>query len=271
MKNLLPIGRFSRVARLSVKMLRHYDGLGLLKPALVDDSSGYRYYSLAQIAEAERIRLLRELELPLEEIRSLLLEPNEDRARQVLAQHRNRLQSQISQHQRSLDILALLESQPSIEPYRVMQKSLEAQPVLRLRLRATFATFAQVIGPGYERLYAHLGRAGERPTGSAYSSMGEDFDEEFDLEIGVPTERLLQGRDDLEAGVLPGGMAVSTLHAGGFERITGAYQALIVWIQEHGHETSGDPLEHYLVGPGQTSDPKSYRTEIVWPIKAEPG
>jgi DNA-binding transcriptional MerR regulator len=270
MKNLLPIGRFSRIARLSVKMLRHYDGLGLLKPALVDDSSGYRYYSLAQITEAERIRLWRDLELPLEEICSLLLESNEDRVRMMLAQHRDRLQSQISQHQRSLEILAQLEAQPSSEPYRVMLKSLDTQPVLRLRLRATFATFAQVIGPGYERLYAHLGRAGERPAGPAYSSMKEAVDEEFDLEIGVPTERLLHGRDDLEAGVLPDGMALSTLHAGPFERVSGAYQALIVWLQEHGHETAGDPLEHYLVGPGQTNDPKAYRTEIVWPIKTEP-
>ena len=268
MKNLLPIGRFSRLARLSVKMLRHYDELGLLKPALVDDSSGYRYYSVAQAGEAERIRLLRELELPLEEIRRVLQEPNQDRVREMLTQHRDRLQVQIQRHQRSIGILEQLELQPANSAYLVVLKSFEAQPVLRLRARATFDTFAQVVGPGFERLYAHLGRAGERPAGPPFSSMGEDFDEEFDLVMGVPTERLLHGRDNLEPVVLPGGTAISTLHTGPFEQVSGAYQALMVWMQDHGHETAGDPLEQYLVGPGQTNDPNAYRTEIVWPIKA---
>ncbi|HEU4739971.1 MAG TPA: MerR family transcriptional regulator [Meiothermus sp.] len=72
MKNLLPISRFSQVTRLSVKMLHHYDELGLLKPAPVDSDSGCRYYSLAQAAEAERIRLLRSLELPREAIWEIL-------------------------------------------------------------------------------------------------------------------------------------------------------------------------------------------------------
>ncbi len=64
MKGLVPIGRFSKVARLSVKALRRYDEQGLLRPALVDRDTGYRYYALSQALEAERIRLLRSLELP---------------------------------------------------------------------------------------------------------------------------------------------------------------------------------------------------------------
>jgi DNA-binding transcriptional MerR regulator len=69
---LLSIGRFSRLSGLTVKALRHYDELGLLRPARVDHASGYRFYSLAQARDAEAIRRLRSLGMPLDEMASLL-------------------------------------------------------------------------------------------------------------------------------------------------------------------------------------------------------
>jgi DNA-binding transcriptional MerR regulator len=70
--NLMPIGRFSRLTGLTVKALRHYDELGLLRPAAVDPDTGYRSYSTAQVGRAEWIRTLRLLELPLDDIATLL-------------------------------------------------------------------------------------------------------------------------------------------------------------------------------------------------------
>ena len=69
---LMPIGRFARLTGLSVKALRHYDELGLLRPADVDADTGYRSYSTDQVDRAETIRLLRRLELPLDDIATLL-------------------------------------------------------------------------------------------------------------------------------------------------------------------------------------------------------
>ena len=68
----LSIGSFSRVSGLTVKALRHYDEIGLLEPARVDEWTGYRYYGLEQARVAEAIRRLRSLEVPLDEIRELL-------------------------------------------------------------------------------------------------------------------------------------------------------------------------------------------------------
>ena len=67
----LSIGSFSRVSGLTVKALRHYDEIGLLEPARVDEWTGYRYYGLEQARAAEEIRRLRSLEVPLDEIRDL--------------------------------------------------------------------------------------------------------------------------------------------------------------------------------------------------------
>jgi effector-binding domain-containing protein len=53
---------------------------------------------------------------------------------------------------------------------------------------------------------------------------------------------------------------------GAYAEIARAYQALTLWMQEHGHESAGAPCESYLVGPGQVPDPAEYRSEILWPI-----
>src|SRR5919198_348901 len=80
-ETLLPIGRFSRLCGLTVKALRHYDDIHLLRPARVDESTGYRYYSVEQLAEAGAIARLRELDVPLEECRTILAERDPEAAR----------------------------------------------------------------------------------------------------------------------------------------------------------------------------------------------
>jgi DNA-binding transcriptional MerR regulator len=88
--SLMPIGRFSRLTGLSVKALRHYDELGLLRPAAVDAQTGYRSYSSAQVGRAETIRMLRRLELALDDV-STVLETDEPAViRRVLVDHQRR-------------------------------------------------------------------------------------------------------------------------------------------------------------------------------------
>jgi DNA-binding transcriptional MerR regulator len=87
---LMSIGRFSRLTGLTVKALRHYDELGLLRPAAVDPETGYRSYSSAQVARAETIRLLRRLELPLDDVSTLVATGDPEVVRRVLLDHRRR-------------------------------------------------------------------------------------------------------------------------------------------------------------------------------------
>jgi DNA-binding transcriptional MerR regulator len=84
------IGRFSRLTGLTVKALRHYDDLGLLKPAEVDPETGYRTYAPEQAERAELIRLLRRLEVPLEDIAKLLEDDDPALHKRVLADQQRR-------------------------------------------------------------------------------------------------------------------------------------------------------------------------------------
>ena len=91
--DLMSIGEFARLSRLSPKALRLYDELGLLEPMRVDDDSGYRYYSAAQLDRARLIAALRQLQIPLAEIKSIVdLEPTA--AAERIAEHWNAAENQ---------------------------------------------------------------------------------------------------------------------------------------------------------------------------------
>ncbi len=100
---LVPIGRFAKLAGLSVPQLRHYDRRGLLPPAARDRRSGYRYYSEAQAAAARVIALLRSIDVPLADIEELLAAPEPERVRRVFAEHRRRVERRLSDARAALE------------------------------------------------------------------------------------------------------------------------------------------------------------------------
>jgi DNA-binding transcriptional MerR regulator len=87
---LMSIGRFARLTGLTVKALRHYDEVGLLRPAAVDPETGYRSYGAEQVRRASAIRMLRRLELPLDDVRALLTTDDPELVRRVLVDHQRR-------------------------------------------------------------------------------------------------------------------------------------------------------------------------------------
>ena len=77
---MLKIGDFSKLSRISIRMLRHYDEIGLLKPEVVDDLSGYRYYGVSQLPLAERIQVLKSMGFGLAVIGEILEKYDDPRA-----------------------------------------------------------------------------------------------------------------------------------------------------------------------------------------------
>ena len=69
---MLKIGEFSKLSRVSIRMLRHYDELGLLHPVRIDPDTGYRYYRESQLPTASRIAALRDMGFGLAAIGELL-------------------------------------------------------------------------------------------------------------------------------------------------------------------------------------------------------
>jgi DNA-binding transcriptional MerR regulator len=93
---LITVGQLARRVGLTAKALRHYDRVGLLAPALVDPATGYRFYGPEQVAHARLVRLLRSVDVPLEQIRECLAMPDDEAGiRLVLVKHRRRLQARL--------------------------------------------------------------------------------------------------------------------------------------------------------------------------------
>jgi effector-binding domain-containing protein len=268
MRNLLPIGRFSQVCRLSIPALRHYDELGLLTPAAVDPDTGYRYYSVAQAADAERIRTLRYLEMPLPEIR-LVLAGDPERTREVLAGHRDRLRDST---QRQHHAIALLDSMLSEEPpmtYEIHLRQTQPQQAASIRGPVAWENLGPYIGEAIGEICRVVPEQGVRFAGPplAIYHFADAEEAELDVEIAMPVAEPIEPAGRVVAATVPGGLVAATMHAGRYEEVGSAYRALAEWVQEHGHETAGPPREIYITDPGQVTDPGALRTEIVWPVK----
>ena len=111
MSVLLTIGDFSRMTHLSVKALRHYHDVGLLEPAAVDRSSGYRRYDASQVPVAQVIRRFRDLGMPVEEVKSVLDAADVTTRNQVIVAHLERMEGQLAQTQATVASLrAVLEA-----------------------------------------------------------------------------------------------------------------------------------------------------------------
>ena len=108
MDDFLPIGRFARLTGLSVGALRHYDELDILRPADVDRFTGYRRYRRDQLDTARAIARLRDLEVPLDEIRLVLAADDPAEGRRRVAEHRSRIEARITRLQRVLHVLGQL-------------------------------------------------------------------------------------------------------------------------------------------------------------------
>jgi DNA-binding transcriptional MerR regulator len=106
--DLLSIGQFARLAGLSVGALRHYDELDLLRPADIDRFTGYRRYRREQLETARTIARLRDLELPLDEIRAVLATDDPVDRRRRLATHRARIEARSNRLVRLLHVLGRL-------------------------------------------------------------------------------------------------------------------------------------------------------------------
>jgi DNA-binding transcriptional MerR regulator len=258
-EDLVSIGRFARLCRLTVKRLRHYDEQGLLRPAHVDAATGYRYYRRDQAGEALTIGLLRALDVPLPVITEVLSRDPEavDRA---LRGQRDRLAAEIRHRERLLATVQRLiaDGVPGAEV------TLADEPARQVLVaRATAAP--ERLGPVVGRCIADaLAAAGDRVAGCPIGVYPLDGLETAEMPVAVAIPVAAEPGSE----TLAGGPVAATIHIGAYEQVPIAYHALLSWLYARGHTPLGEAREEYLVGPA-TAEPDGYVTRITIPIEAE--
>jgi DNA-binding transcriptional MerR regulator len=264
---LVSIGHFSRIAWLSLKALRLYDELDLLKPAFVDPGSGYRYYDPAQASRARAIALLRSLDMPLIEIKDLLAESDPDKLRSRLEEHHATLAARLEEHQHMLRRVEQLMRRGELMSYEIEVKELAPATVAGMTFDTTPDTIGPDSGRAYQRLYEILGKEGVTPIAPPrllYHEMNEDA---WKIETCVPIAGTAPKSEELTTHEDPGGRAVTTLHVGPYDELGIAWDELRRFVRDKGYETASAPYDVYLNDPNEIKDPAKFETELVWPIK----
>jgi DNA-binding transcriptional MerR regulator len=268
---LLGIGDFSRYAGLSVRMLRHYDERGVLVPAEVDQSTGYRRYTPEQLRVAGRIRSLRDAGCGIPLIAELLplYQESPESLRERLEAHIAGLDEAASHLALQRQFAVSLASSVDGVPLVVGEREFQGSRVLLLR--RTVACY-----PAEGELWADLRTLLASQSGVNPSRFGEligatYFDAEYrDEDVEMAIWRDYDGpfipRDGFEVVDLPAQQVAWTTHHGGFETIGRATETLGAWIVEHGRRRVGPLFNIYVVGPGRESDPSKWVTEVNVPI-----
>ena len=195
----LTISAFASASRLSVKALRLYDELGLLPPARVDLSNGYRFYSSAQFGDARLIARLRQLGLPLSDIRTVLDAPPARRAEEVRT-HWARVQAEHARREElARYVLATLQGDSLMTAYTVQTRFVPSQPVATLTHRVTADELPQTIAAGMSELHRQLAAQGAAPTAAPFVIYHGEVNADSDgpIELCQPYAGALQPTGEL--------------------------------------------------------------------------
>jgi len=267
---MFKIGDFSKLSQVSVKTLRYYDELGLLKPVEVDRFTGYRSYSADQLPRLNRILALKDLGLTLDEIGTLL--DDELPAAQIRGmlrlkqvEARERVQDEQARLARVEARLRQIEEEGKMPTYEVVIK--KAEPQLVASIRDVIPTFAAQ-GRVWNELDAFLSRRKANPIGPCLTVYHDTEFKEHDVDVEVcePLGSAVPGDDRVKVYTLPGVEKMACiLHRGSFENVGQTYGALTAWIQANGYRIIGSNREVYLVAvllqKSAVQYPASYLTD----------
>ena len=266
---MFKIGDFSRLAQVSVRMLRHYDKLGLLTPSYTDRFTGYRYYTIDQLPRLNRILALNGLGLTLQQITDLLGAGNDlpvQELRGMLTLRRVELEQELADKQWQLASvearLQQIEHENDPDPYEIVVKSLERVPVASLRHVVPHVTevgyFCETL---YDQLYRRLQqlKIGWHEPEMTFYHNEEYVETEIDMEVAAPVDDGLLADppedDHLIFHEVSGcELAAALVFEGAYEEIIGPVQALLRWTGEHGHVPAGPLRELHLSGPAHLAD-----------------
>lgn len=260
---MLTIGDFARLSRVTPRMLRHYDALGLLRPQAVGEN-GYRYYLQEQLSGLARIRWLQDYGFSLKEIGPLLA-LEERQLLPLLQQRRQALYRELSRQKARIrriesDILRMEGKTFMQATYRVILLEDPAQKVFSIRQTVGVRQYHEL----FERLFREAGARGLAQAGPVQMLY---HDENFDRESSDVEAQLVVAGDGPDVAVRPACTCAAVQHHGSYEELHLAYEALCAWLGEHTeYRMCGPAIERYLNDP-DTTPPDELETGVLFPVE----
>jgi len=250
----LTIGELAQASGLSAATIRRYGTAGVLEPAHVDELTGYRYYEPAQVETAVLARTLRQLDVPLDEVRLILEEPDPTSRLARLERHWATVQRQVDLGRRERDHLARMFSgfQQLIDSFEVWTAPFEETGAI-MRRRVVRLFDVPTLTDESLRILTERAAAEDRTVlGEPILRYGwpperhdvDNADAPREVEVCLP----VSGDPDV---VLPGGTLAGTdVHGEDtlFPQLLAAYGAVSQWARTHGRRMLGPALERHRSG-----------------------
>lgn len=270
---MLKIGDFSKLSRISIRMLRHYDECGLLIPKQVDVYTGYRYYDESQLLQAGRIQALKGMGFGLTLIREILEKYTDaEELEHFLIIRKNEMEEM---HQEMLQKMRLIDS--TIEWLRKDGNIMGYDVSLKTIPERYVASVREVI-PGYEAEGMLWGIMAKETAGMnvqeqtpCYSTAvfcdGEFKEHDVEVEIQKSVAGSYKDTEHVRFKTVPPIQIASATFKGGYEQISQVNEAVAKWIADNGYEFDGLAFNIYHVSPQETKNPEDYVTEVCYPVR----
>ena len=271
---MIRIGDFSKLSRVSVKTLRYYDEMGLLKPVEVDRFTGYRYYEYDQLPRLYRTLALKDLGFSLEEIRHLLEgDLSAEQMRGMLKLRQSEIRQRVEEEAERLERVELwlrqIQQEDSMSKYDVVIKKID--PVKVASVRGVVPTPPDQRSL-WDELMGYLNQQGARMIGPPMAIYHDkEFKErDWDIEVCMPVIDEITPAKRIQVYGLPGFEKLAcVVHTGPFATIGEAYDAVARWIDQNGYQIVGPGRELNLRLPerlGDQNDPNTVN-EIQFPVE----
>lgn len=263
---LYKIGMFAAMNRVTVKTLRFYEEQGLLQPALIHPETGYRYYTLSQMAVLHQITALKMAGFTLEDIACINAGADEQ---ELLLKKKAELLTKIAELTRQIAV---------VDGYLSKQKNGLCNPVLVKTIPETIVAAMKTRIESYDRLFDVMPQMGALMESVGCECALPEYcftnylepgykDEDVLVELCESVTAAKKERDGLYFRVMPPIQAACIFHKGSYSTFSESYETVLKFIEENGYEIAGAIRESYIDGIWNKDDERQWLSEIQIPIR----
>lgn len=270
---MFKIREFSKFAKVTARMLRYYDKVGLFKPAKIDKFTGYRYYSANQIPTLSKIITFRDVGFNVEEISRLIQMENSEDVLKELKRKQIEIQTNIDNERRIISnidtIISTFGKESILMNFEVKLKSISNCKVVSTR--AKLESYSKEID-----LWAMLGTYAQnnqlQPCGEPFAIYhdGEYKEKDVDIEVAMPVAKLNKNEGKFVFREVESVPCMATiLYKGRYKNIDEAFFYLAKWIENSEYKPCGKVRQVSIKGEWNELNPDNYLVEIQMPVQKQ--
>ena len=265
---MIRIGDFSKLSKISIKTLRYYDKIGLLKPAMIDSTTQYRYYTVEQLEIIRLISMYKDAGLTNDMISKLIHQTGD--AHMLLEYQKQVLTERAQEIKRALSTLDILLGEQSRQQYEASIKRVEKRLVYCCRgyIANVESIHEFVKCCSAELLKTNPNIKFSEPDYCCVIYPDDGYRESnIFIEYAQSVDRVGVDTEIVKFKEIEPITAISVIHYGKYDTLRDAYLFAVNWAQENGYVLDGEPRERYIHGAWDRQDESEWVTELQLPVK----